>query len=450
VAFSETIVVGQSFRTGSASNGFPEFLAAGDTNVSTHAWNIYGSTQTLNGVRTVGTGGSFVVGDLTIFAPTNTYTAGYPVWTGDPQQGAKENISRTGRWQGAPGSWSIDIAATPGTQYEVQLLSAPVGANNNRTLDVTVDGSLFADDLFVPGVLPNSVVFRFPVTADADGIDITFGAGGDFAADGSPLDVDNNPWVTAVAITRVLDPNVVLLADVATGGDGSGTGTPGNALDPRDGSVQSGDPSGLSQANDTDSYSSVASNLLVDGVFIPDGGAVNVTLNSLGDTYGAFPNTDSNSWDYIEGQVNQGSGSTVGGVNYDSANHTMIGMHANKGITFDLDAIRANAGLDIERFTAVAGNGGGGAADFWVFLDGALMANQTGITNGSGAFPLDIPISSSDRFLTLVSTDFGNTYGSDQIFFGDPMLTLVPEPSAFALAALGLLGLLACGRRRRR
>ncbi len=216
---AEVVHVGQSFRTGSADNGFPEFLASGTTNATTQAWNLFGSDQTLNGLTVVGTGGNLVVGDLTIFDPSNTYTAGFPTWTGDPQQAAKENISRTGRYQVAPSSWSIAIAATPGTQYEVQLLSAPVkAADGDRTLDVTVDGSLYADDLFVPASSnaadPNSVVYRFPVTADADGINITFGAGGDFAPDGSPMDVDKNPWVTAVAITAVPvpEPSTFVLA----------------------------------------------------------------------------------------------------------------------------------------------------------------------------------------------------------------------------------------------
>jgi len=264
-----------------------------------------------------------------------------------------------------------------------------------------------------------------------------------------------NAVVSAVMFDNAAPPPVnppllLDLADMVKGGDGTGTGTPGNAIDPRNGNVASGDPGGLSQTNDTNNYRLVSAYPFIDGVFIPDGGAGSVTLNSNGDPFGGFPNTDSNSWDYIEGQVNQGSGSTVGGVNYNSPGHTMVGLHANKGITFDLNAIEAaNPGYVVERFTAVAGDAAGGLSDFWVFVDDVLVASQTGITDASGAFPLDLAIGPRDRFLTLVATDGGNTYGYDQILFGDARLLLiyVPEPASLSLLGLGALALL---RRRKR
>jgi hypothetical protein len=46
----------------------------------------------------------------------------------------------------------------------------------------------------------------------------------------------------------------------------------------------------------------------------------------------------------------------LGGVDYSSPGHGMIALHTNKGITFDLDAIRrANPGYKLLRFRAVAG-----------------------------------------------------------------------------------------------
>ena len=262
---------------------------------------------------------------------------------------------------------------------------------------------------------------------------------------------------TEVYIRRIsaIGSKALDLADMVRGGDGTGTGAGGNALDPRNGNVISGNPGGLSQPNDTDSYSTVGAYGLVDGVFIPDGGAGNVTLNSNGDTYASFPNTDSNSWDYIEGGPNQGSGSAFAGVSYAS---NMIGLHGNKGITFDLDAVRAaNPGFDVVRFTAVAGNAAGGAADFWVFLDGALQDSRTGITSGSQGSEVDIPIAPGDQFLTLVSTDAGNGYSFDQILFGAPKLTLaptstgvIPEPMTMLAVGLGVAGLGGYVRKRRK
>ena len=199
---AEIINVGAVYRTGGLLGdgtweGFPDFMKPADTNATTRAWNFNGSTQTLNGVVVTGTAGNATSapGGLSIFNATNAHYNAWLNWTSDPaQQTAKNEISRGGRWTPAPNSWSVDIAATPGREYEVQVLSLPASVGNNRSLDVIVDGVMFADNLYVPGASPLSVVHKFPVTADADGIDITFGAGADF---------DKNPYVTAIAVTDV-------------------------------------------------------------------------------------------------------------------------------------------------------------------------------------------------------------------------------------------------------
>jgi len=198
---AEVIHTGAVYRTGGhlgggVYDGFPDFMTTADTNATTRAWNLYGSDQTLNGVLVRGTGSanSGATG-LTIIGSPNSYYSGFLNWSGDPQQTAKNDISRRGRWSPSTSSWSVDITAVPGTSYDVQLLSNPVSGGNNRTLDVTVDGTLFADNLYVPGNNPHSVVYKFPVTADADGIDITFSGGDQY---------DANPWVTAIAVTETV------------------------------------------------------------------------------------------------------------------------------------------------------------------------------------------------------------------------------------------------------
>jgi hypothetical protein len=55
-------------------------------------------------------------------------------------------------------------------------------------------------------------------------------------------------------------------------------------------------------------------------------------------------------------------------------------------------------------------------------VDGRPRAGEKAITHDRGGFILDIPLSTGDRFLTLVATDGGNGIGYDQIFFGDPIL----------------------------
>jgi len=82
---------------------------------------------------------------------------------------------------------------------------------------------------------------------------------------------------------------------------------------------------------------------------------------------------------------------------------------------------------------------------FDVFPDGNGFITMNDITNpyagGSGFSSGDNLPASPPNPLTLRTT-------VDRNFHVD--MEVIPEPSTFALAALGLLGLLACGRRRRR
>ena len=117
--------------------------------------------------------------------------------------------------------------------------------------------------------------------------------------------------------------------------------------------------------------------------------------------------------------------------------HAVLEMHANKGVTFDLQAIRqANPGCKLIRFSAMAGNaehlpqtGGRALADVWVFVDGQVRFRRREINRYNGVMPVIVPIRDNDRFLTLAGTDGGNGYGEDQIIFGDPRLEMLsPQP----------------------
>lgn len=61
-------------------------------------------------------------------------------------------------------------------------------------------------------------------------------------------------------------------------------------------------------------------------------------------------------------------------------------------------------------------------------------------------------LGSSSRFLTLITTDGGSSYGFDQTLFGNPILNLsavssVSAPGTIAFLGLGLVGM---GMMRRR
>ncbi len=225
----------------------------------------------------------------------------------------------------------------------------------------------------------------------------------------------------------------MLLADVVAGGDGHGAAPRDRGLDVVTGKWANGqvaivDHVPVNKLVKPDSP-------YIDSIAIPDGGpdgATPVPVSSTGVT--AFlPHTADMTWDFIQpGPVKSQDTSKLDEIDYSSPGHTMIGLHANKLITFDLAAVRgANSGWSALRFRAVAGYGGigQGSADFFVLVDGKPRASARAITHDRGGFNLDIPLSPGDRFLTLVATDGGNGIAYDQIFFGDPVLTSDGPPS---------------------
>lgn len=275
--------------------------------------------------------------------------------------------------------------------------------------------------------------------------------------------------VTLVAASVMLagaEAQAVLLLDLADmvgGGDGTGTGTPNTGINPRNGSQVVG----ITSSNNPGTpnvYSAVAAAAnphgYIDGVFVPDGGGgASTPVSSTGLTAN-FPNTDGNSWEngmgYNAGCC--GGGLRIGGVvtNMFAAPHSGIGFHSNKGITFDLDAIRSATGLLPTRYTAWAdvraGAGGNADIDHFVLLDGVIVAQSLNMTDdGLNAQFFDVPISPGDRFLTLVGTNGADqNYSFDQGIIGDPRLTMVPEPSTVLIwSVLGIGVALGLGQHRR-
>ena len=222
----------------------------------------------------------------------------------------------------------------------------------------------------------------------------------------------------------------VNLADIVGGGDGFGAGKLGFGIDPRDGKITKAG-AGLVDAP-TGKYVRTKSPL-VDGVFVPNGGAGGQTPVQISSTdlrVTGLTATNGKLWDYIvNGPSFMQAGSTLDGVDYSTTGHSQLALHANKGITFDLAAIRKATDYRELKFQAVAGSASGGYSDFWVYVDGKLAASKTGVTQSRGGTHLDIELASDKRFLTLIATDGGNDISHDQIIFGDPILVPLPDPA---------------------
>ena len=230
------------------------------------------------------------------------------------------------------------------------------------------------------------------------------------------------------------------LADIVGGGNGLGTGTSRNAIDPRNAKVQTRNFGNLGNVV-TNRFSPSAFEF-VDGVFIPDGdnGKAEIPVSSTGVTVTGLPKTSGKAWDLIRnGPVASQHSPELDGIDFTNDGHTLLGLHANAGITFDLAAVgRAllpapsddqvdKSASPTLRFTATLGYFGAvgnNVADAWVFVDGRKVAEFRKLRRDDGLQEIDVELPASARFLTLVSTDGGNGYSMDQIGFGDPHVKL--------------------------
>ena len=217
------------------------------------------------------------------------------------------------------------------------------------------------------------------------------------------------------------------LADIVGGGNGTGNGTKGNGLDPRSAKVQTRHFGALGNVV-TNKFNPSPFDF-VDGVFIADGkgGSAKIPVSSTGLTVTGLPKTSGNAWDMIRnGPVASQHSTKLGGIDFKDANQSLLGIHANAGITFSLDAFRKALGQADLRFTAQVGYFGAGGnfrASAWVVIDGKIEESFKKITRADGLQAIDLAISADSQFLTLISTDGENGYSMDQVGFGNPMIS---------------------------
>ena len=254
------------------------------------------------------------------------------------------------------------------------------------------------------------------------------------------LQFAQNPAVEPARFIRGIPSQtlkILDLVDVVAGGNGF-LGRRNAGINPTNGRP-SRDPPPINKyhMNGDGRYHQVKTLPLVDGVFIPVGGKEPVQIDSAGHVFDNFPVTDNQTSGYV-----WGGGvipaepplfflpATLDGVDYSSADHGVLGMHANKGITFDLAAIRrTNPGYRPVRFLAVAGNATDTLVGIWVFVDGKKRFQRREFNQYLGAAPISIALDKKDRFLTLATTDNGGGFGGAWALFGDPRLELKPVSS---------------------
>lgn len=215
--------------------------------------------------------------------------------------------------------------------------------------------------------------------------------------------------VAACACSSARAGFVFDLADAVGGGNGTLPGvTPG-------GTIAAGS-----------TYSSTPPNTYVNGTFVPNNTPGTIQITGYPHFYDFDSQTSAgyyNPWINGNNLDMDPSGGPLPNFNGDPNNHSLMAAHANKGITFDLQAVRTATGKVPNLFTTYAGDSRpkvSGTISYWVFVDGVLVANRNNVTNSEDA--LFIPLSPTARYLTLAISDSNDGIACDHGYFGDPFL----------------------------
>ncbi|NNE92415.1 MAG: DUF1553 domain-containing protein, partial [Verrucomicrobiales bacterium] len=226
------------------------------------------------------------------------------------------------------------------------------------------------------------------------------------------------------------------LADIVGGGNGHGSGTFGNGIDPRNAAVQTRKFGALGNVK-TNHYAK-SKFAFVDGVVIANGkDGAEIPVSSSGHSVSGIPTTGGGAWDHIRnGPVASQHSSKHGDIDFTLDGNTLLGIHANAGITFDLNKIRRATGETEMRFTSQVGYfgaSGGNRADVWIFIDGQQAVTFKHLKRQDGLQVIDLALPGTAQFLTLLATDGGNGYSMDQVGFGNPKL-IPAKPKALSEA----------------
>jgi hypothetical protein len=256
------------------------------------------------------------------------------------------------------------------------------------------------------------------------------------------------------------------LADIVGGGCGLGDGHNETAIDPLTGQMldwkRTLNRYGLMGDfyRGQGQYVPVSGSAFIDGVFVPDGGNGPIQVTSVGhrwncpDTSNFYKydivnslhipdNPNQYNYDYpgltvkedmmlikaSEGQVPVRLLGLIAAKTPPNPTDTSLFMHANLGITFDLSQIRkVLPDVRITKFKSVFGMGELATTplnlDLWILVDGKPRLIKQN-ADSTTAMNIEMDLSQSDRFLTLVVTDGGSSgYAFDWGLFMNPRLEI--------------------------
>lgn len=226
------------------------------------------------------------------------------------------------------------------------------------------------------------------------------------------------------------------LADIVGGGNGLGTGEIGKGVSLTNGSRVS-DFNWASRKGKGE-YLKVNELPFVDGVIVPDSEDGTLQVSSEGHIFRDCPNTSGLYYDEIRngGLIRMtDSQSSVpmlfDNEQYGTSERPLLFMNSNACITFDLDAIRDSLpGIDISSFRsrcvlfARPNKTKVKKTDIFVLVDGETKFKKLGFDQSGLLLEIDIPLTKSDRFLTLAVADGGDNIAIDWVGFAEPYVFL--------------------------
>jgi hypothetical protein len=230
------------------------------------------------------------------------------------------------------------------------------------------------------------------------------------------------------------------LASMVSGGDGFTKGEIKSAIDPATGQIN---PEAVQKygRSGRGGFKSVPDRAFIDGVFVPDGDSSADVVSSAGHTF-AFPKTDnyyfsditSNPYIWMLDPGRKQIHLSLGQTEVENASATsLILVHSNAGITFDLDKIRRSIPqLEVDRFKAVCGvskvrEGDNYQSEFWVLIDGTCVFHYRSEKGDHRVRSIDIPIKPDQKFLTLATTCGDDSISMDWCIFDNPQLVLAKK-----------------------
>lgn len=234
----------------------------------------------------------------------------------------------------------------------------------------------------------------------------------------------------------------ISLADVVGGGNGFGTGTFGHGINPANGKSVTDVMNKLDEKNHKP-FSPVPQNPFVDCVFLPGKNenksrittaghildsaynigksGLNINIINAGYEPGEYLQ---NKWHKINVKINN--------VPYAIPERPVFYVHANAGITFDLNAIRKSIpGLEISELKALIAppdkNRREVHMNIYVLLDNLPVLIKENYSEEDHPISLSQPVPQNSQFLTFMVTK-GTDYGTwDWCLFAESQLVLNPD-----------------------